>query len=246
VAEAERESLVARCAAHGGVVPAPRTGFIQDVDVVHLASAADGLDAVAHLMYRPGQFVMKGAALAQVLPDSRVAALTPSLLRDVRIGNQRTLEQDFEYGIAQLVEVALRALSFNDTFTAVTCIDWLGDELRAFALRGEDAGICLGPSGATRLVWSPLRFVRLVKAAFDQIRQAAVGYPAVTIRLLQTLAHLAEPIEDARLREGLAKQVEAVWETAAAEALVKSDREDVERAYRRSCEALSSRARLEN
>ncbi|HKF69405.1 MAG TPA: DUF2254 family protein, partial [Vicinamibacterales bacterium] len=77
VAEAERESLVARCAADGGVMPAPRTGFVQDVDVAHLASAADGLDAVAHLMYRPGQFVMKGAALAQVLPDSRVAALTP-------------------------------------------------------------------------------------------------------------------------------------------------------------------------
>lgn len=119
-------------------------------------------------------------------------------------------------------------------------------ELRAFALRGEDAGICLAASGATRLVWSPLRFARLVKAAFDRIRQAAVGSPAVTIRLLQTLANLVEPIEDGRLREGLAKQVEAVWETASAEALVKSDREDVEGAYRRSCEALSSRARLEN
>ena len=245
-AEAERESLVARCAANGGVVPAPRTGFIQDVDLVHLASAADGLNAVAHLMYRPGQFVMNGAALAQILPDSRAAALTPTLLRDVRIGTQRVLEQDFEFGFAQLVEVALRALSFNDTFTALTCVDWLGDELRAFALRGEDAGICLGPSGAARLVWSPLRFTRLVKAAFDQIRQAAVGNPAVTIRLLQTLARLAEQIADARLREGLAKQVEAVWETVSAEALVKSDREDVERAYRRSCEALSSRAGLEN
>src|SRR5262249_43660151 len=123
---------------------------------------------------------------------------------------------------------------------ALNAIGWRGDELRAFAWRGEDAGICLGHSGAARLVWSPLRFARLVKAAFDQIRQAAVGNPAVTIRLLQTLARLAEQIEDARLREGLAKQVDAVWETASAGALVGSDREGVERAYRRSCEALSS------
>ncbi len=239
-AEAERESLVARCAAEGGVVRAPRTGFVQAIDVVHLLSVADQSGAVVSLLYRPGQFVMEGAALAQVLPEARTADLTPALLHDVWIGTHRTLEQDFEFGMAQLVEIALRALSpaINDTFTGLTCIDWLGDALRGFASHGEYAAVCLGASGTTRLVWPPLRFARLVKAAFDQIRQAAMGNPAVTIRLLQTFTHLAEQIEDARLREPLSQQVEALWEAEATAALVKSDRADVEKAYRRACEAL--------
>jgi len=247
-AEAERESLAARCAAEGGVVRAPRTGFVQAVDVVHLLSVADRSDALVSLLYRPGQFVMEGAALARVLPEARTADLTPALLRDISIGTHRTLDQDVEFGMAQLVEIALRALSpaVNDTFTGLTCIDWLGDELRGFAWHGEYAAVCLGPSGAARLVWSPLRFARLVKAAFDQIRQAAKGNPAVSIRLLQTFTHLAEQIEDARLREALSPQVEAVWEAASAQALVKSDRADVEAAYRRACEALVGQRLLEN
>ena len=47
------------------------------------------------------------------------------------IGPYRTLTQDVSFGIDQLVEIAIRALSaaVNDTFTALTCIDWLGENL---------------------------------------------------------------------------------------------------------------------
>lgn len=46
-------------------------------------------------------------------------------------GPYRTLAQDVSFGLDQLVEIALRALSpaVNDTFTAMTCIDWIGDSL---------------------------------------------------------------------------------------------------------------------
>ena len=42
-------------------------------------------------------------------------------------GPHRTLVQDPVFAIDQLVEIAIRALSaaVNDTFTALTCIDWL-------------------------------------------------------------------------------------------------------------------------
>ena len=77
--------------------------------------------------------------------------------------------------------------------------------------------------------------------AFNQIRQVAIGNPAVTIRLLQTFARLAEQIGDPQFREPLSQQIEAVWEAASAETLVKSDRADVEAVYRRACEALGPR-----
>ena len=53
-------------------------------------------------------------------------------------GPLRTLTQDIAFGIDQLVEIAIRALSpaVNDTFTAMTCIDWLGDSLCKIAVTG--------------------------------------------------------------------------------------------------------------
>jgi uncharacterized membrane protein len=52
-------------------------------------------------------------------------------------GPERTLEQDVEFAISQLVEIAVRALSpgINDPITAITCIDWLGVSLSQLANR---------------------------------------------------------------------------------------------------------------
>src|SRR5215469_11543631 len=202
--------------------------------------ATERADAAVQLLYRAGQFVMEGAPLAYVLPANAAATVAPAIEREVQIGRQRTLKQDVEFGIAQLVEIALRALSsaVNDTFTGLTCVDWLGDELRAFAAFPDDIGACIGARGAIRIVWPPLRLARLTGSAFNQIRQAAVGNRAVSIRLLQTFARLAEQVDDLRFREALSQQVDALWEQVSAENLVKSDRADVEAAYRRACEAL--------
>jgi uncharacterized membrane protein len=241
-ASAERDALVARCAAEGGVVRVPRTGFIQEISIASLLAAAEGVDAVVRLLYRPGQFVVENAPLCQVLPKAKTPDLVAAIRRDVTIGTHRTLRQDVEFGMAQLVEIALRALSsaINDTFTGLTCIDWLGDELRVFSTYVVERGACLGPSGAIRLMWPPLRLERLVKTAFDQIRQAGVHNPAVSIRLLQTFARLGEQSENPQLRHALSDQAEAVWEAVSVPALVKTDRADIEAAYRRARIALGA------
>jgi uncharacterized membrane protein len=144
--------------------------------------------------------------------------------------------------MAQLVEIALRALSsaINDTFTGLTCIDWLGDELRVFSTAVIERGACLGPSGSIRLIWPPLRLERLVKTAFDQIRQSGVHNPAVSIRLLQTFARLGQQSEDGKLLQALSEQAEAVWEAVSVTALVKADRADIEAAYRKARAALEA------
>jgi uncharacterized membrane protein len=238
------EVLVARCAAEGGVVRAWRTGFVEEVDLIALLAAADGADAVVRSLHRPGQFVLEDMPLCQVLPAARAPDVTAALRRAIKIGPHRTLKQDVEFAIAQLVEIALRALSpaVNDTFTGLTCIDWLGDAIRSFHVCGEPVGALVGTTGAIRLLWPPPRFERLVKGAFDQIRQAGQSNPAVQIRLLQTFARLATQIEDAPSRQALLSQVEAVWEMASGEVAVKSDHADVEAAYHAAREALAPAA----
>src|SRR5262249_34572340 len=125
----EREALVSRFAAEGAPVHAMRSGFVQEVDVGRLVEAARASGGIVRLLYPLGEFVLEGAQLAQVLPAARAADLAPAVRRDIRIGAHRILEQDVEFGVAQLVEIALRALSpaVNDAFTGLSCIDWLGD-----------------------------------------------------------------------------------------------------------------------
>jgi len=244
--EAAIETLAARCAAEGGMVRAWRTGFVQEVDIARVLAAADEADAVVQAILRPGQFVLAHTPLCRVLPSARTDVLAPALRRAIAIGTHRTLKQDFEFAIAQLVEIALRALSpaVNDTFTGLTCIDWLGDAIRTIHASPVASGAVAGVAGRIRVLWTPPRFERLVKAAFDQIRQAGAGNPAVQIRLLRTFAGLATQISDQPSRDALRSQAEAVWEAVSRDALVTFDHSDVEAAYRSAYDALAPVARF--
>lgn len=110
------------------------------------------------------------------------------------MGPHRPLSQDSVFPIDQLVEIAIRALSptVNDTFTALTCIDWLSAGPSLISGRVLSEGIYRDREGQTRLVERAPSYGRMVNRAFDKIRQAARGMPAVLIRLLDALTHIAQ------------------------------------------------------
>jgi len=80
--------------------------------------------------------VVKGHPMATVWPPEAATAIGRRLETVHITGPLRTLSQDIAFGIDQLVEIGIRALSpaVNDTFTALTCIDWLGDSLCKIAV----------------------------------------------------------------------------------------------------------------
>jgi hypothetical protein len=119
-------------------------------------------------------------------PADNVDALEAAIDRGIHIGRHRTLTQDSEFGIAQVVEIAIRALSpaINDTFTGVACVDWLADALLTLAERPPLEGNWYDTGSRLRVWMPPVRLERLVKLAFDQIRQASATTPAVLIRQL--------------------------------------------------------------
>jgi uncharacterized membrane protein len=157
------------------------------------------------------------------------------------MGRHRVLAQDLEFGIAQIVEIAIRALSpaINDTFTGVASVDLLGEALTILADAPQRSGCWFDEGGKLRLRVRPLLLPRLVKQAFDQIRQAAADNPAVLIRLLSTIGRLAAKLPAAKDHAALAEQAAAVWETANSRPLVEMDRSDVEAAWRKTMHALA-------
>ena len=146
--------------------------------------------AVIRLHYRPGHFLTHGHPMATVWPPE-VADTIGRRLESVHLtGPLRTLSQDIAFGIDQLVEIAIRALSpaVNDTFTALTCIDWLGDSLSKIAVEWHPQTCHRDRDGQIRLITAPVSYERLVQRSFEKIRQAAGGMPAVLIRQLDALS----------------------------------------------------------
>jgi uncharacterized membrane protein len=231
------DAVILRQAEAGAIVRCGKSGYLQHVDHVSLVAVARAADALIVLRFRPGQFVLRDEPLAAIVPADHAGALGAAIGRGVKIGRHRTLTQDSEFGIAQVVEIAIRALSpaVNDTFTGVACVDWLADGLLTLAERPPLEGNWYD-SGATLRVWMPqVRLERLVKLAFDQIRQASATTPAVLIRQLDAIRRLAPRLSDA-CRRALSDQADAILETANSLAAV--DRRDLEAAWHSARSAL--------
>jgi uncharacterized membrane protein len=182
---------------------------------------------------RPGQFVLEGEVIGFVSPPSAQAELARELERHVKLGRHRVLYQDIEFGIAQIVEIAIRALSpaINDTFTGIACVDLLGESLTVLAAGNKSQGRAHDERGVLRLQIRPLRVSRLIKQGFDQIRQAAADNPAVSIRLLSTIGRLGCRMQHPDQLQALREQAAAVWESATSKSPVGMDLEDMEAAW---------------
>jgi uncharacterized membrane protein len=216
-------------------VPSELSGYIQGVDHRALLLAATSERAQIALLFRPGQFVIEGEALAVVSPPSARSALTPVILRGVALGRHRVLAQDLEFGIAQIVEIAIRALSpaINDTFTGVACVDLMGESLTILAEAPRSSERHYDEAGVLRLEGRPLPLARLIKFAFDQIRQAAADNPAVLIRMLSILGRLVPKTESQEELDAIRAQAAAVWESAKSKVVVNADLQDIEGAWQR-------------
>jgi uncharacterized membrane protein len=73
----------------------------------------------------------------------------------------------------------------------------------------------------------------MVNRAFDKVRQAGRGMPAVIIRLLDALDHIAESTTDPRQRAVLLRQAEMILRGAEEEVPERLDRVDIRERYDR-------------
>lgn len=204
------------------------TGYVTVTDLPGLVQAADDCAGQVWLAVRPGDFVVAGEPLAWL--DAGWSSSQVQVKQAIVIGPERTMLQDVEFGMAQLVEVALRALSpgINDPFTAIGCIDHLGAALAALASHPAPTREWAGRDGHVRV--TRLRvpsFDGAVSAAFDPLRQAARTHVAVLIRLADALARVAEACRDDGQRTAVRRQL-AMIATAGREAIPEAnDRDDV-------------------
>ena len=223
--------LMARIEKEGMVIKAEVGGYLQAIENDGLMKIAREQNLVIFLHYRPGHFITKGASLAKVVALGPMTDVVSQHINMQMIcGTNRTQEQDIEFSVLQLVEVAVRALSpgINDPFTCINCIDHLSAILCQLCQRKIPSPFRYDRDGVLRVIAPAVTFEGVVNAAFHQIRQHGKGNVAVVISLLDGLGRMAEDVVRHEDREAILRHVEMVQRASRESIQQKIDLEVVE------------------
>jgi uncharacterized membrane protein len=162
-----------------------------------------------------GDYVETGTPLFHVFGPKQIPER--QLRAGIRLGPQRTSEQDPLFTIRLLVDVADRALSpaVNDPFTAVQALDRIAQLLAVLARRYLEEGWETDRSGTIRLWYTTPRWDDYVLLAFSEIRCFGAGVMPVARRMRAVLFDLAALVPAPR-RAVLDAQVELLDAAVAA------------------------------
>jgi uncharacterized membrane protein len=169
-----------------------RSGYLQALDTEQLVRLARENDLRLRLLYRPGQWIVRGDPLILVSPHPS-SALGDRLRATFALGDRRTHFQDVEFGVNQLVEIALRALSpsLNDPFTAFNVIDQLAASLAELTKRELPSQYRADETGKLRVIAPAVGFEELLETAFKPIVESAGNNVRVLLRLYDALEVIA-------------------------------------------------------
>ena len=137
------------------------------------------------------------------------------------------------FGFDQLFRISICALTLavNDPFTAMTCIDWLGENLCKIVAGWHPARVHRDAQGYIRVITAELADHRLVQRSFEKIRQSSLGMPAVMIRALEALARIMTETTSDGQRLVLLEQAAMIDRASERSVPEAADRADIRRRY---------------
>jgi uncharacterized membrane protein len=198
-------------------VPARKTGYLESINADALLALARERGTILRMERGIGEFVVEGTPLVSMtgpggLDDETTAKLNAAYV----ISRQRTVETNAAFGIRQIVDIALKALSpgINDTTTAVMCVDYLAAILVRLADRRIASSGC-PDQGELRVIARGPSFESLLGEAFDQIRQNAAGNVAIMLRMLGALQTIASLTASPGRRRAVRERVQWIADLAA-------------------------------
>ncbi len=183
---------------------------VQAIDVPLLVALAEREGAVVAMAWAVGDTIIDGMPLLRLhggrrpVPEQRLRQL-------VRLGSERTFEQDPKYAIRILVDIAIKALSpaINDPTTAVQALDQVEDLLLRLARVNLSAGRVRDGRGSLRLVFPVPKWEDFLVLAFDEIRYCGASSIQVMRRMRALLQDLSEQVPPER-RAALQRYLERV------------------------------------
>jgi uncharacterized membrane protein len=197
-----------------------KSGFISGVDRARLLAVAVREDLVIEEEEAVGSNIISHTPLAQWWPRDvlvhRDSEQVESISRDIAaafdLAYERTSSQDIGFGVRQLADIAVRALSpgVNDPTTAVHAIGHLSAIVGDLAELDPQAPTLCDDDGRTRVIVRTHDFADLLETAIQQVRRYGCSDPDVVERLYQLLREVAFRTLRADRREAVAEQLRRV------------------------------------
>jgi uncharacterized membrane protein len=181
------------------VLRADRSGWVQQIDTAAILDCMPD-DSTARVEIYAGRYVIEHGRMISLSPATDVTELNNRLRAAVVIGETRTMQQDVTYGLRQLVDIAVKALSpgINDPTTAQDAIFHSAAVLSE--LLHHDPPPAVTTDHRRRLVMAGVPTHReLIQLTFDEPRRAAASHPTVCLYLLAAIDSLIETLNAAHL-----------------------------------------------
>ena len=204
------------------VVPAYQSGWVQTVHPGVLLALVRDHELVVVVSTMVGEFVVDGAPLLWVWapsaddPPPDPAAFGQALPVAVRLGYERTAEQDVAFGVRQLADIAVKALSpaINDPYTSIQALEHLGVLLAHLVRRPLGSQRIRDDTGTIRVVVPGRDLSYYLDLATGQIRRYGCAEPRVDRALLRVLATTGRFCHDPDDRALIAGHVQLVVDDA--------------------------------
>ena len=228
--ESDEASMRAFVRDNGRAIDAACSGYIQIIDYKGLLETAAEKDLFFVLPVRNGHFVISDSVVIRVAPANAVdEELVETVRNCILIGTRRTPARDPEFLIANLVEIAVRALSpgVNDHYTATACVDRLCEALAEILHLPPISPTIADSDGTVRVVRDSPTFSGVLDAAFNEIRQSAPKNVAVLSRVADRLVMLGQLANRPCERQALNRHAAWLRETAQNFVVNQDDRERI-------------------
>lgn len=206
------------------IVRARRPGYVQAIDVGRIVEAVGVTPETRVIVHvTPGDFVTPNDAIVSAWGiEKQVDELSSEAHAAIRIDNERNIHQDPGYGIRQLADIAIRALSpgVNDPTTALNCIGYLQAIVERLTERQIAGGLQRDPDQQPEVFVRHRHFGQYVEDGFVEVGRFARSDARVVMALIKGLGGgyrvaLGVGAED---RAGLLRTVAESIATSATEA----------------------------
>ncbi len=232
------------------MIEASRSGFLVSADEDALLEAACEGGVVVHIEAFPGASLVAGTPLGGSWPIDGDAPTPEAWERSstriadaVGAGPERTAAQDIAYGLRQMTDVAVKALSpgINDPTSAVHALGHISGLLCEMVTFELGPKLLRDDEGRVRVILDRPQLADLLDSGIAQIRHYGRDAPSVLARLFQLLREVGWRVGTEADRRAVRDQLRRLRETVAEQDLGQTEVASLDALAARVEEALEGR-----
>jgi uncharacterized membrane protein len=234
----EKEVIIA---GEGVPVNTPKFGYIRSIDYPQLLQIAERNNLIFFIPNTTGDFLGPGDTLLLSWPKNKELELSKEIRSCFMIGQYRTMLQDAEFGVTQLVNIIARSAN-NDPSIPVMVLNQLGVALGYSAKRGNPSPYRQDFTGNLRMIIKIRSFDQLMTSSFDLIRYYTPDNTHIITTMLNTISRIANYAQSDEIRKVLLHHADLIRDESAPRISSEHDRQLIKQSYDNAIEKIGLKA----